>query len=154
LLQSIDVIRVFLDEPTSGLVDEQVAEEVVTSLSHLAKKYNRTIISTIHQPSWQVFQKFDKVVMLNKGRVVYHGDASTSVINYFEAIGYELPVLENPLTYYVRKLEKEDEVDFFAKSWDEYEDKAKVNTVTKALAVKDESVSYEVDDHQQDTNGE
>jgi ABC-type multidrug transport system ATPase subunit len=100
------------------LLDEEVAEAVVASLSHLAHKYQRTIISSIHQPSWQVFQHFDKSLLLNKGRVVYHGDANMSIVHYFSSVGYEPPELDNPLTYYVRQLAKESETDLFANAWD------------------------------------
>ena len=48
----------FLDEPTSGL-DSSTAETILTLLGELAKENNTTIILTIHQPSEQLFYKFD-----------------------------------------------------------------------------------------------
>ncbi len=48
----------FLDEPTSGL-DSKVAEDVVGLLRDLAKA-GKVIICTIHQPSSDVFMKFDR----------------------------------------------------------------------------------------------
>uniref|UniRef100_A0A915Q3K2 ABC transporter domain-containing protein n=1 Tax=Setaria digitata TaxID=48799 RepID=A0A915Q3K2_9BILA len=47
----------FCDEPTSGL-DSFMAVQVVNCLKEMAKK-GKTIITTIHQPSSQVFDMFD-----------------------------------------------------------------------------------------------
>lgn len=41
---------ILLDEPTSGL-DSSTAEIVMSAMSLMAKSTNRTIITTIHQPS-------------------------------------------------------------------------------------------------------
>lgn len=45
---------VLLDEPTSGL-DSFTAVKICQILYYLAHKYNKTICSTIHQPSSQAF---------------------------------------------------------------------------------------------------
>lgn len=54
----IDPMILFCDEPTSGL-DSFMAKQVVHSLKNLAAK-GKTIVTTIHQPSTQVFFMFDK----------------------------------------------------------------------------------------------
>ncbi|VDO16384.1 unnamed protein product, partial [Brugia timori] len=53
-----DPLILFCDEPTSGL-DSFMAVQVVHCLKVMAKK-GKTIITTIHQPSSQVFNMFDK----------------------------------------------------------------------------------------------
>jgi len=50
----------FLDEPTSGL-DSYMAQNILVTLKGMAAK-GRTIICTIHQPSSEVFELFDKYV--------------------------------------------------------------------------------------------
>jgi ABC-type multidrug transport system ATPase subunit len=63
----------YLDEPTSGL-DSYNALSVVQSLVTLAKRYNRTIILTIHQPRSNIFAMFDKLLLLAEGGyMVYSG---------------------------------------------------------------------------------
>lgn len=57
-----------LDEPTSGL-DSYAAFQVVKILKRLSNS-GRTIMTTIHQPSSEVFDLFDRVVLLAEGRCV------------------------------------------------------------------------------------
>ncbi|KAH9327915.1 hypothetical protein KI387_000023, partial [Taxus chinensis] len=56
----------FLDEPTSGL------DRIAT----LARDDKRTIITSIHQPSGEVFELFDDLCLLAGGRTIYFGEAS------------------------------------------------------------------------------
>ena len=48
----------FLDEPTSGL-DSYMAQNILKTLKKMAAK-GRTIVCTIHQPSSEVFELFDR----------------------------------------------------------------------------------------------
>jgi ABC-type multidrug transport system ATPase subunit len=57
LLTDPDIL--FCDEPTSGL-DSFMAAQVVHCLKRLAKQEQKCIIMTIHQPTDDVFQLFDK----------------------------------------------------------------------------------------------
>ncbi|PRQ33022.1 putative xenobiotic-transporting ATPase [Rosa chinensis] len=67
----------FLDEPTSGL-DSAAAFFVVQTLRYIAKD-GRTVISSIHQPSSEVFALFDDLVLLSSGQTVYSGQAKMAV---------------------------------------------------------------------------
>lgn len=62
----------FCDEPTSGL-DSFMALSIVESMRKLATQ-GKTIICTIHQPSSEVFDKFDRLVLMAEGRLAYIGD--------------------------------------------------------------------------------
>jgi len=64
-------LLIILDEPTSGL-DSNKAMRVLNILKKIAKK-NHTIIFTIHQPSFLIYSKLDRLLLLNKGRIVYQG---------------------------------------------------------------------------------
>ncbi|MPC98233.1 Protein white [Portunus trituberculatus] len=67
----------FLDEPTSGL-DSFMAQSVVQAMKTLADK-GKTIISTIHQPSSEVFALFDRVLLMGEGRLAYLGQTQGAV---------------------------------------------------------------------------
>ena len=64
----------FCDEPTSGL-DSFMAMSIVDSMRNLAKK-GKTIICTIHQPSSEVFEMFDRLYLMAEGRSAFCGDLS------------------------------------------------------------------------------
>ncbi|KAJ3992453.1 P-loop containing nucleoside triphosphate hydrolase protein [Lentinula boryana] len=82
------------DKPTSGL-DAFTASSILNILSGLAAK-GRTVIITIHQSRSELFRKFGNLLLLAKGgRVAYSGKAS-SMILYFDHLGYRCPSNCNP----------------------------------------------------------
>ncbi|TFK38290.1 pleiotropic drug resistance ABC transporter, partial [Crucibulum laeve] len=95
-------LLLFLDEPTSGL-DSQSAWAIVSFLRNLADS-GQAILCTIHQPSAELFQVFDRLLLLKKGgQTVYFGDLghnATKLIQYFERSGArECHPDENPAEY-------------------------------------------------------
>merc|ERR1712142_1402784 len=91
----------FCDEPTSGL-DSYMATSVVETLRALAKQV-RTVICTIHQPSSQIFQLFDKILLMAEGRTAYLGDVDTAN-TFFSDCGLPCPTNFNPADHYVQVL--------------------------------------------------
>ncbi|KAG6900276.1 hypothetical protein C0993_000464 [Termitomyces sp. T159_Od127] len=95
-------LLLFLDEPTSGL-DSQSAWSIMSFLRSLADN-GQAILCTIHQPSAELFQVFDRMLLLRKGgQTVYFGNLgknATTLINYFERNGSR-PCLpdENPAEF-------------------------------------------------------
>ena len=67
----------FCDEPTSGL-DSYMAMSIVDCMQKLAKK-GKTILCTIHQPSSEIFEKFDRLCLLAEGKLAYIGQSSEAV---------------------------------------------------------------------------
>ncbi|KAK6147343.1 hypothetical protein DH2020_018255 [Rehmannia glutinosa] len=83
----------FLDEPTSGL-DSTTALRIVDTLHDIAEA-GKTVITTIHQPSSRLFLKFDKLILLGKGSLLYFGKASKAM-DYFSSIGCSPLIAMNP----------------------------------------------------------
>ncbi|KAL6202752.1 hypothetical protein ACLB2K_026457 [Fragaria x ananassa] len=89
----------FLDEPTSGL-DSAAAFFVVQILRYIAQD-GRTVISSIHQPSSEVFALFDDLVLLSGGQTVYSGQANKAV-EFFAKAGIPCPSRRNPSDHFLR----------------------------------------------------
>eukprot|EP00804_Cyclotella_cryptica_P013018 CCRYP_002341-RD/>CCRYP_002341-RD protein AED:0.11 eAED:0.11 QI:152/1/1/1/0.88/0.94/18/731/1289 len=94
---------IFLDEPTSGL-DARAASIVMRSMRRIANT-GIAVVATIHQPSIDIFNSFDNLLLLKAGgETVFFGDLgneSCKLIEYLE--GYEstnkIKIGENPATW-------------------------------------------------------
>jgi ABC-type multidrug transport system ATPase subunit len=84
---------VFLDEPTSGL-DSYSAVQLCQVLKKVANA-GASVLFTIHQPSSEIFNSFDHLILLNKGRVMYQGPVS-HVPEFFGARSNPVPPNYNP----------------------------------------------------------
>jgi ABC-type multidrug transport system ATPase subunit len=91
---------IFLDEPTSGL-DSSISLEVMSAVRGLANQ-GRTCISTIHQPSPEVFALFDRAVLVCGGRLIYSGPADEAVSFYTRPeLGYKYDKDQNPAEFII-----------------------------------------------------
>lgn len=68
-----DPVILFLDEPTSGLAADDTTA-LVQLLSDLAKQTGKTIITTIHQPAKEEYEKFNLALIMGPGGIpIYYG---------------------------------------------------------------------------------
>lgn len=88
---------IFADEPTTGL-DAFQAEKVMETLRQLAQD-GHTVICSIHQPRGSVYGKFDDIVLLTEGSLVYAGPAREEPLAYFSKFGYICPDHVNPAEF-------------------------------------------------------
>ena len=79
----------FCDEPTSGL-DSTMALVVTEHLRSLASKRDLTVICSIHQPSSQTFACFERLLLLDRGSLIYSG-AAAAAVNVFGGLGCPCP---------------------------------------------------------------
>lgn len=93
-----DPVILFCDEPTTGL-DSYSAQQLVQILYDLAKK-GTTILCTIHQPSSQLFDMFNNVLLLADGRVAYTGSPQNA-LEFFAQNGYRCPEAYNPADFLI-----------------------------------------------------
>uniref|UniRef100_A0A0E0FCJ3 ABC transporter domain-containing protein n=1 Tax=Oryza meridionalis TaxID=40149 RepID=A0A0E0FCJ3_9ORYZ len=63
---------ILMDEPTTGL-DTRSAAIVIRAVKNICKT-GRTVVCTIHQPSTEIFEAFDELILMkNGGKVIYSG---------------------------------------------------------------------------------
>ncbi|XP_042458774.1 ABC transporter G family member 45-like [Zingiber officinale] len=94
---------IFMDEPTTGL-DARAAAIVMRTVRKAADT-GRTIVCTIHQPSIEIFEAFDELLLMKRGgQLIYSGplgNLSKNMRQYFEAIP-GVPMIidgQNPATW-------------------------------------------------------
>lgn len=95
---------ILLDECTSGL-DAAAALGIVTNLVDLSRK-GLAVITTIHQPSSEIWELLDMLMLLVEGHMVYFGDAR-SAIPYFANLGLVCPPYVNPADFVIRLINRE-----------------------------------------------
>ncbi|KAH9321631.1 hypothetical protein KI387_016270, partial [Taxus chinensis] len=94
---------IFMDEPTSGL-DARAAAIVMRTVRNTVDT-GRTVVCTIHQPSIDIFEAFDELLLMKRGgQVIYAGPLghhSHKLVEYFEAVEGVSPITEgyNPATW-------------------------------------------------------
>ncbi|KAK0598474.1 hypothetical protein LWI29_034970 [Acer saccharum] len=94
---------IFMDEPTSGL-DARAAAIVMRTVRNTVDT-GRTVVCTIHQPSIDIFEAFDELLLMKRGgQVIYSGPLgrnSHKIVEYFEAVPGVPKIKEkyNPATW-------------------------------------------------------
>ena len=85
---------IFMDEPTSGL-DARAAAIVMRTVRNTVDT-GRTVVCTIHQPSIDIFEAFDELLLMKRGgQVIYSGQLgrnSQKIIEYFEVLLHILKI--------------------------------------------------------------
>ncbi len=78
-----DPVLMFLDEPTSGLAADDTTA-LVSLLAGLAKSTGKTIITTIHQPAKDEFEKFNLCLIMGPGGIpMYYGPTHPDAYRFF-----------------------------------------------------------------------
>jgi ATP-binding cassette, subfamily G (WHITE), eye pigment precursor transporter len=91
----------FCDEPTSGL-DSFNALNILKLLKELSNR-GKTVLVTIHQPSFEMLAIFDKMILMSAGCVAYDGDVD-GCIKFFEECGFKLPSYTNPADFFLNTI--------------------------------------------------
>ncbi|KXS17515.1 P-loop containing nucleoside triphosphate hydrolase protein [Gonapodya prolifera JEL478] len=90
-------VILYLDEPTSGL-DASTTLNLVKMLRELALSRNIIIVATIHQPSYETFSLFDRLLLLAEGKTVYFG-TTANAFPFCEELGRPVPPHSNPADF-------------------------------------------------------
>uniref|UniRef100_A0AAV1U9R6 ABC transporter domain-containing protein n=1 Tax=Peronospora matthiolae TaxID=2874970 RepID=A0AAV1U9R6_9STRA len=78
-----------MDEISTGL-DSAATFDIITTQRSIAKKFRKAIVISLLQPSPEVFDLFDDVLILNEGYEMYHGPRAEA-LSYFESLGFKCP---------------------------------------------------------------
>uniref|UniRef100_H3GDX6 ABC transporter domain-containing protein n=1 Tax=Phytophthora ramorum TaxID=164328 RepID=H3GDX6_PHYRM len=79
-----------MDEISTGL-DSAATFDIISTQRSLAKALHKTVVISLLQPSPEVYELFDDVLLLNDGYVMYHG-ARAEALSYFEDMGFQCPL--------------------------------------------------------------
>jgi ABC-type multidrug transport system ATPase subunit len=79
-----------------------MAMSIVENMKRLAS-HGKTVIFTIHQPSSELFEMFDKIYLLSEGRLVYTGDLMNAE-RFFRSHNLLCPDDYNPADFYIKTL--------------------------------------------------
>lgn len=87
------------DEISTGL-DSAATFDIMSSLRSWTKVLGGTAVVALLQPPPEVVELFDDILLLSEGRLVYHGPR-TSVLPYFQELGYTCPQRIDPADFLV-----------------------------------------------------
>lgn len=79
-----------------------MAYNIIALLKEMASA-NRTVICTVHQPSSQVYEMLNQILLLAEGRVAFMGNLDDAY-NFFDSVGFKCPSKYNPADFYIDKL--------------------------------------------------
>ncbi|KAI9597712.1 P-loop containing nucleoside triphosphate hydrolase protein [Syncephalis fuscata] len=96
-----DPTVLFLDEPTTGL-DTLAAYQLMQTLKDLT--YNgKTVVVSLHQPSYEIYNLIDNIIFMAEGRVIYSGPTQ-DLVKYFGRVGLHCPIYSNPTDFLFLKI--------------------------------------------------
>ncbi|CAN6848143.1 unnamed protein product [Brassica oleracea] len=127
---------IFADEPTTGRLDAFQAEQVMETLRKLAQD-GHTVICSIHQPRGSVYAKFDDVVLLTEGTLVYAGPAGNEPLTYFGNFGFLCPEHVNPAEFLADLISVD-----YSSSDSVYSSQKRVHALVDAFSQRSSSILY------------
>eukprot|EP00808_Paulinella_micropora_P010691 g57437.t1 len=86
------------DEISSGL-DSAATLDVITTVKSWTKRFQGSAVVALSQPSPDVVELFDDLLLLNEGHLIYHGPRR-SALPYFEAMGFNCPEDLDPAEFF------------------------------------------------------
>eukprot|EP00808_Paulinella_micropora_P025203 g72452.t1 len=86
------------DEISNGL-DSAATLDVITALSSWTKTFGGTAVVALNQPSPDVVEKFDDILLMNQGHLIYHGPRRAA-LPFFESLGFHCPEDLDPAEFF------------------------------------------------------
>uniref|UniRef100_A0A0D9XC12 ABC transporter domain-containing protein n=1 Tax=Leersia perrieri TaxID=77586 RepID=A0A0D9XC12_9ORYZ len=83
----------FMDDASTGL-DSSTTLEIMTFLRQITQFMELSMVISLLQPSPEILELFDDIILLCEGQIVYHGPQQ-NVICFFNSIGFTCPSRKN-----------------------------------------------------------
>ncbi|EGZ06370.1 pleiotropic drug resistance protein ABC superfamily [Phytophthora sojae] len=87
------------DEISTGL-DSAATFDIIKALRTWCKTLGGSVIVALLQPTPEVVEQFDDILMINEGHMVYHGPR-TEILDYFEQLGFSCPPRVDPADFLI-----------------------------------------------------
>uniref|UniRef100_H3H1N0 ABC transporter domain-containing protein n=2 Tax=Phytophthora ramorum TaxID=164328 RepID=H3H1N0_PHYRM len=87
------------DEISTGL-DSAATFDIIKSMRTWCKTLGGSAVIALLQPTPEVVEMFDDILMINEGYMVYHGPR-TEILNYFEGHGFTCPPRVDPADFLI-----------------------------------------------------
>ncbi|RLN51281.1 hypothetical protein BBP00_00009915, partial [Phytophthora kernoviae] len=87
------------DEISTGL-DSAATFDVIRALRTWCKTLGGSVIVALLQPTPEVVEQFDDILMVTEGHMVYHGPR-TEILDYFEKRGFSCPPRVDPADFLI-----------------------------------------------------
>jgi ABC-type multidrug transport system ATPase subunit len=84
-----DTKAFMLDEISTGL-DSASTFDIISTFKTFASHFGTVFAVSLLQPSPELYNLFDSIILLDKGSIIYHGPRATC-LSYFESLGYACP---------------------------------------------------------------
>lgn len=81
---------VYFYDQLSTVAEDSITFDLLTAIRIFTRVRQITFVASLLQPSSEVFDLFDRVILLNEGQVVYQGPRQDA-LPYFESLGYKKP---------------------------------------------------------------
>ncbi|ETI48389.1 hypothetical protein F443_07581 [Phytophthora nicotianae P1569] len=87
------------DEISTGL-DSAATFDIIKALRTWCKTLGGSVIVALLQPTPEVVEQFDDILMVNEGHMVYHGPR-TEILDYFQGLGFTCPPRVDPADFLI-----------------------------------------------------
>ncbi|ETL41734.1 hypothetical protein L916_07344 [Phytophthora nicotianae] len=87
------------DEISTGL-DSAATFDIIKALRTWCKTLGGSVVIALLQPTPEVVEMFDDILMINEGYMVYHGPR-TEILEYFEGHGFTCPPRVDPADFLI-----------------------------------------------------
>nr|XP_043609039.1 ABC transporter G family member 29-like isoform X2 [Erigeron canadensis] len=103
---------VFMDEISSGL-DTSTTFQIVKCLQQIAHLTDATIFMSLLQPSPEVFNLFDDIILISQGHIIYQGPRD-HIVDFFESLGFTCPERKGIADFLQEVISKKDQEQYWA----------------------------------------